>query len=501
MEEKNFDEFSETNENIDNKIEDNITGELSRENSPFETTQREEIPQSAPKAEQTVDSGEYRYKPPYAGYGANIPGPQPRFNPYAYNQYPPQTPPTPPVKTKKKKKIEGRRFSSGAVALIVVACLFISFGAGFGGAYLANALFGAELNNGADQLVGGNNVVETEDGAMVIYKSVTVGDAEGNEIKGDLTVTQVAENVADSVVEITTEYTTSYGFYQYVTGGAGSGVIITEDGYIVTNNHVIVDDSGEIAETIIVRLRNGVEYNAVCIGTDSESDIAVLKIEENDLRCAVIGDSTTLSVGDGVVAVGNPLGELGGTVTDGIISATSREIDVDGTKMTLLQTNVAINPGNSGGGLFNMRGELVGVVNAKSSGTGIEGLGFAIPVNDAMKVIEELRTHGYVTGRTYIGVQFVDVTDAFQAYQYFKSKSTGVYVYDTEEGYNDEALKYGDRVIAINDIEISSFEDVKEIIRASEVGDVLEFSVYRDGKLKRVDVKCFEYMPENVDFE
>lgn len=489
MEEKNFenmDETEQTSEYINNDKVNDTVPPAGFEDHMGGSTGSDEV------------SGEYRYKPPFAAYGANTPGASSGF---AQNDMKTETETFNEVKKEKKvKKVKKKsQFSSAIIAVFLAACILVSFGAGFGGAYLYGEIFGT--SEGTVQSSGGSGAAQTVDGGkVVIHQSTSIVDDNGNEITDGLSVTDVATAVADSVVEITTEYTSSYGYYQYVTSGAGSGVIVSADGYIITNNHVIVDDSSDVADLITVRLRNGDEYKAECIGTDSESDIAVLKIEAEDLKFAVAGDSSKLLVGDEVVAVGNPLGELGGTVTDGIISATSREIDVDGTKMTLLQTNAAINPGNSGGGLFNMKGELIGIVNAKSSGTGIEGLGFAIPVNMALDVFSEICEHGYVTGRTYIGVRFVEVKDAFEAYRYFKSKSTGVYVYEASKGYNDDVLKYGDRVIAIDGKEITSYDDIKSIVKGASVGDKLKFSVYREGKLTEAEVECFEYNPETVEF-
>ena len=203
-----------------------------------------------------------------------------------------------------------------------------------------------------------------------------------------LSISQVVELVADTVVEITTTNVVTDRFYgQYVTSGAGSGVIISENGYIITNNHVI-----DGAQRIYVRLTDGSEFEAKLIGGDAEKDIALIKINATGLKAAVMGSSKSLVVGQEVVAIGNPLGSLGGTVTDGIISALDRTVVVDGHQMTLMQTNAAINPGNSGGGLFNRAGELIGIVNAKQSDTGIEGLGFAIPIDiawDAAKTIAD----------------------------------------------------------------------------------------------------------------
>lgn len=412
-------------------------------------------------------------QPPYRQYGENPNYPHSPMN----EPYPPQ-----------KHKKNG--VSKAALAVTVAVCILLSSAAGFGGAYMYNRLNGSGGNLGASENLGVlHRVVETDE-------STSTGD------KG--IYTDVCATVKDSVVEITTEFKVT-GFFQYVSEGAGSGVIISDNGYIITNNHVITSsDSGKAADTINVRLTNGNEYKAELVGKDADSDIAVIKIEpDEELSFAVFGDSDKLTVGEEVIAVGNPLGELGGTITNGIISALDREINVDGTPMNLLQTNAAINPGNSGGGLFNMKGELVGVVNAKSSGSGIEGLGFAIPANDAYEVSEQLMANGYVTGKVYIGVSFYDVSDAFTAYRYFKSQATGVYVVDLVEGYNDENLKYGDRIVAVDGNEITEFSQIKDLLKDHSVGDILEFTVYRSGKLTDVKVECFEYVPEDasVNFE
>jgi len=225
-------------------------------------------------------------------------------------------------------------------------------------------------------------------------------------------------------------------------------------------------------------------------------------VDGKGLSAARVGNSDSIKVGEQVIAVGNPLGELGGTVTSGIVSATNREINVENNKMTLIQIDAAINPGNSGGGLFNTKGELIGIVNAKTTDVTVEGLGFAIPVNEAVNVAEELEKHGYVTGKTHIGISLTDVTDSFTAYYYFRSESTGVYITSVQEGYNEDVLEYGDRITAINDVEVSSTADVKEIVSESKVGDKLIFTVSRQGKLKDVEVTCYEYVPqEDVSFD
>lgn len=427
------------------------------------------------------DSGEYRYVPPFAqGY-----------DPHAQQRFTPPQPPKPEKPAKEKKHKCGRRFSTAAIVLIVCATVLLSFGSGMAGALI--------VGNTSQSSDGTSAVSGSSDSGAVIYKSpVTVDedeDAEG--------LSGLCALVSDSVVEISTEFQKSYGNFQYVNGGAGSGVIISADGYIITNNHVITDEStGKLADSVKVRLTDGSEYDAKVIGHDSDSDIAVIKIEAKNLSPAVLGSSDSLKVGEQVIAVGNPLGELGGTVTGGIISATNREISVDSNMMNLIQIDAAINPGNSGGGLFNMKGELIGIVNAKSTGSDVEGLGFAIPIDEAGRVAEELISNGYVSGKSYVGISLTDITDSFTAYYYFKNQSTGVYITQVQEGYNDGVLQYGDRIAAIDGTEISSSADVKEIVKEHKVGDEMTFTVSRNGKMTDVTVKCYEYVPQSdVSFE
>ncbi len=286
-------------------------------------------------------------------------------------------------------------------------------------------------------------------------------------------LTALVENVADTVVEITTsQVTTGSWMQQYVTEGAGSGVIITSTGIIITNNHVI-----EGADTIQVTMRDGSEYAATLIATDEMYDIAVIKIEATGLKAATFGDSDDLKVGQTAVAIGNPLGSLGGTVTEGIISATGRQIYVEGIPMTLLQTTAAINPGNSGGGLFNLAGELIGVVNAKMSEEGIEGLGFAIPSNTALAAATDLLTQGYVTGRPDVGFTVMEITDMMTAMQYGVSYS-GVYV--MQLGANaPESVKTLDCIVSVNGQSVADVDDFKSALYASSVGDTLTVTFLR----------------------
>ena len=255
-------------------------------------------------------------------------------------------------------------------------------------------------------------------------------------------------------------------------------MIISEDGYIVTNNHVV-----EGANKITVRDKDGNEYAAELIGTDAKTDLAVIKVNANNLSAAVLGNSASLSVGDEAIAIGNPLGELGGTVTRGIISALDREINIDGQAMTLLQTDTAINKGNSGGGLFNSQGQLIGIVNAKSSGSSVEGLGFAIPIDTAKPVIESLITSGYVTGRPQLGVSMVNITDEMSAFQSGVDE-LGVYVAKVNRGSAAEeaGLEIKDRIISVEGKEISTSDEIAKIIDGKKVGDTIKIVVERDRK-------------------
>jgi len=308
-----------------------------------------------------------------------------------------------------------------------------------------------------------------------------------------LTIAEVAGLTANTVVEITTEtVTTDSQMQQYVTNGAGSGVIVSDDGYIVTNNHVI-----DRANKITVRLKNGTTYTATLIGKDSKTDVALLKIMVTGLTPAILGNSDNLKVGDTAIAIGNPLGQLGGTVTEGIISALDRELVIDGKTMTLMQTDAAINPGNSGGGLFNDNGELIGIVVAKSSGSDVEGLGFAIPINDSKTVANELMRNGYVKGRIDTGMTFIDLTTTQKALLY-GVKQLGVYVMSIESGSKaaSSGFKVGDMITSVGSTKITNATILTQALEKYKVGDTVKVTVYRSGFSGKLSLMLTEYKPD-----
>lgn len=310
-------------------------------------------------------------------------------------------------------------------------------------------------------------------------------------------ISNVYYTVADSVVEITTETVqTSVWMGQYVSTGAGSGVIIDDSGLIVTNNHVI-----ENANNVLVRLTDGSEYEATLIGTDSAADLAVIKINvgSKDLCVASLGCSADLVVGEDVIAIGNPLGSLGGTLTTGIISATERILTINGEEMVLLQTNAAINPGNSGGGLFNMAGQLIGIVNAKAAGEDVEGLGFAIPVDYACTVINDLIEYGYVRGIADHGLTLLDVTSQNLPAAYYRYGITSAGIIVLESKYSSE-IKAGDRIIAIDGEEVDSSSEVNRKLKSYSVGEVIVITLEREGRILEKRLTLKEKGPEKVEF-
>lgn len=374
------------------------------------------------------------------------------------------------TESKKDKKLRTSFIKKHRTASIVTGCLLLSLGGGFAGSMLAMKV--------------------NQSNSTVLYQAVdkSSSSSSSNNASGtSLSYADIAKETMDSVVEIQTEtMSTNKLFAQAVESGAGSGVILSEDGYIVTNNHVI-----EGANTITVKTRDGKSYNAKLIGTDSSTDLAVIKIDATGLKPAVLGNSSELQVGDTAIAIGNPLGELGGTVTTGIVSALDREVTIDNQTMHLLQTNAAINPGNSGGGLFNDQGELIGIVNAKSSGSNIEGLGFAIPIDRAKDVITSLIDNGYVKGRASLGVT---LTTGTTNNPLSNESSTQVYIIEVQEGSAaaKAGLQAGDQILKVDDTDVEEIADVKTAVNSHKAGETMNITILRDNSTQTIQVTLDE---------
>lgn len=386
--------------------------------------------------------------------------------------------------------------SNGIIQKLVASVLFLSIGFAVGNFYSVsqNQPIENSLPTANSSTVFSTTPTNTTTTSPIINSSNS---------QVELSISQIASKNQDSVVEITISATSTNTFFgTYTSTGSGSGVIISKDGYILTNNHVI-----EGAEEITIRLHDGTEHKANVVGSDSRTDIGILKVDAKNLKPVTIGDSAALVVGENAVVIGNPLGELGGSVTDGIISALEREITLEGSKMNLIQTNAAINPGNSGGGLFNSKGDLVGIVVAKSSGLDIEGLGFAIPINDVKSVITDILDLGYVSGRPFLGVNLKDSkqsqlpSDSIWSFLYGQSITTtsyGAYVDSVIEGSaaDKAGIKKDDQIISINDQMVSSSTDVTAAIAEYEIGEKVKIGIVRNNKMMSVEATLQEYKGE-----
>ena len=387
-----------------------------------------------------------------------------------------------------------KKGGAGVVVLCTVLAIVLVVGSFLGGNLLGR-LQGGLVNPGGS---GGTNVGGTPDtpGSSGINR----GEVTWNVVEKvaglaqEGSVPAVVEAVEDMVVEIRTETAVNdYLYGDYVQSGAGSGVIVSADGLILTCNHVI-----EGAELITVTLANGKEYKAEVYGTDSWSDLALLKIEEDELAFATYAKAPAgeekysyMKVGETVVAIGNPLGELGGSVSVGVISALGREVTVEGMPMTLLQIDASVNPGNSGGGLFNLDGELIGIVNAKSTGDAVEGIGFAIPSTYAADIAESLYEQGYVSGRPYLGMQFLTTSAGYLQIVGYD------YNGDLPE---DKRLQYGDILYEADGVTITAMTDLQTVLAKKKPGDTIAIKIQRYTKgYKRVSVDITltirEYIP------
>ncbi|MBP3483680.1 MAG: trypsin-like peptidase domain-containing protein [Oscillospiraceae bacterium] len=362
----------------------------------------------------------------------------------------------------------GKKKTTVLVAVGLVLALLM----GLLGSAIGNSLFGK----------GSTTVYEGQRESSVI-------DVSKIETGKLMTPAEVYAANVNSTVGITTSVTTNYWGFQTTSAASGSGFILTADGYVLTNYHVI-----ESSSSISVTLYDGKSYDATLIGYDESSDIAVLKIDAEGLTPVVLGDSDNLNVGDSVVAIGNPLGELTFSLTSGAVSALNREITLSNSvTMNLIQTDCAINSGNSGGALFNLYGEVIGITNAKYSGSGsgasIDNIGFAIPINHVRGIVESIIENGYVA-KPYIGVTVSDVSEETMGYGL--PAGAAVKAVSEDSPAEKAGLQVNDIITAVNGKEISGRTGLSEAVSAASVGDTLTLTVYRQGKTISVNVTVGE---------
>ena len=391
--------------------------------------------------------------------------------PFDAQQQPFAAQPQPSAPVPEQKKKSGK---AGKIVALLLACALVGGGSGFGAAALMQKNAAAQPQSTTQTSSDPSVMLEAKRQAAALQvASVDTGKV--------LTPSEVYAQNVNSTVGITTSITTNYFGYQTTSAAAGSGFILTQDGYILTNYHVV-----EGSNSITVTTYDGTGYDATLIGYDESNDIAVLKIDATDLTPVVLGDSDTLNVGDTVVAIGNPLGELTFSLTTGVVSALDRPVTLStGTTMNLIQTDCAINSGNSGGALFNLYGEVIGITNAKYSSSGssseasIDNIGFAIPIDQVRSIFESIITNGYIV-KPYIGVTVSDVSSESQSYGLPQGAAVRSV---TENGPAAEAgLQENDIITAVNGETITGSNDLVKLVKASAAGDTLELTVYRQGQ-------------------
>lgn len=382
-------------------------------------------------------------------------------------------------KIKKKRKINKYIAVAAVIAVINMAVLGGIFAVGYN---MGSGRIGTSKAN-----VLANLKVDSENTAGA-KKTYNTGD--------ELTTVEISKKVGPSVVGVTSKIEGVMSIFgtAAVSEGSGSGIIISSDGYIVTNNHVI-----DGATSVKVTLNTGLEYEAKIIGADAKTDLAVIKIQPKEtLTVAELGDSSALEVGERAIAIGNPLGlEFFGSTTQGIISAINRSITVDNRTMSVIQTDAAINEGNSGGALVNAYGQVIGINAVKIASSSIEGMGFAIPISEARPVIQDLVSYGYVKGRPIIGISSRDVSEYMAKRQNWP---VGVQVMATTEGSGAEiaGLEQGDIIFKADGKAVATTDELNKIKDAHKPGEVMELEVYKysTGLNQKVKVKLGEERPQ-----
>ena len=438
----------------------------------------------------TYQNGAYQYQQPQSGYShtnQNAYGAQnTASNPMSgYN--------VKPTHTKKKSSV-----GKGVIAAALVCALIGGIG---GGTAVGMALRGNSTEEAAAAVETTPTAAEEESTIETTTLEIGSDDANGNnninttvlEVTTnsettEMTPKDVYEQYVNAVVAVYNESTVNFYGQTATSTASGSGFIISEDGYIITNNHVV---SG--AETLTVIMTSGEEYEAQLIGTDAENDVALIKIDATDLPTVSIGDSDDIEVGEQVAAIGNPLGELTNTLTVGYVSALDREINENGTPISMFQTDCVINSGNSGGPIFDMHGNVIGITTAKYSSSGsstsasIEGIGFCIPINDAMDIVSDLLEYGYVTGRPSLGITCQVVSSTITQYY---NLPTGVTVVSVEEGTAAEkaGLEAGDIITAVDGTEVSSITEFRTLLKQYRAGDTATLTVYRSSTAQTMEM-------------
>ena len=393
-------------------------------------------------------------------------------NSYETQEIPVYTPPTP------KKREKKNRLGFRICALALVFALL-------GGALGAGGVIRYESSRSQTGTVSKNETAMLQGvREKSVLNTVTVDSGK------EMTAAEVYAANVNSTVGITTSITTNYWGFQTTSAAAGSGFILTEDGYILTNYHVV-----ENSNSITVAMYNGDTYDATLIGYDESNDVAVLKVDAQGLSPVVVGDSDNLNVGDSVVAIGNPLGELTFSLTAGLVSAKDREVTLSNSlTMDLIQTDCAINSGNSGGALFNLYGEVIGITNAKyssssSSNASIDNIGFAIPINHVLPIVKSIIEKGYIS-KPYVGVSVSDVNKQTQLY----GIPAGAAVQSVSDGSPaaEAGLQAGDVITRVNGTEITGSSDLVNLVSASAIGDTLTMTVYRQGSTMELTVTVGE---------
>ena len=383
-----------------------------------------------------------------------------------------------PAKPKKKKKRSRKR-----VAALLLAALLLIAGSSAVTAMCCYSRLAAQEKRTEQLLTDLNqqlqDLQEELDSKSFTGNGNSVSGSANETADGRLTPGQVYAKVVDSVVAITTEISVTAGSTVTTAVSYGTGFILTEDGYVVTNYHVVEDGT-----KFTVTMNDETDYTAQLCGFDSTHDLAVLKMEAEGLQAAAIGSSDDLIVGDQVAVIGNPLGELTSTLTVGYISGKDRIVTTDGSQINMLQTDASVNSGNSGGPIFNMNGEVVGIITAKYSGTStsgasIEGIGFAIPMDDVISKINDLKDYGYVTG-AYLGVLVQDVDQSVAEYY---GLPLGAYVSGVTEGYCAEAagLQAKDIIIGLGDTVVTGVNSLTRALQDYKAGDTTTITVWRSG--------------------